>query len=114
MPGLLAFGASVGLFHEWRLDAVARRIGDQADAVRDLAASAGWTVYGSPREADRSAIVVLERDGVNPATAAVVLRRDYGVIAACRRGRLRVSPHVYNNQEDLNRLRAGLLAVGHS
>ncbi len=108
MPGLLTFGASVDLFHEWGLDAVARRIVDRADAVRDLAASAGWTVYGSPRESDRSAIVVLERDGVNPAVAAIELRRTHGIIAACRRGRLRISPHVYNDQEDLDRLRAGL------
>ena len=112
MPGLLTFGASVGLFHEWGLDAVARRIVDRADAVRELAVSAGWTVYGSPPRSDRSAIVVLERDGVEPSAAAIALRRDHGIVAACRRGRLRISPHVYNNQEDLDRLRAALSAVG--
>jgi cysteine desulfurase/selenocysteine lyase len=108
MPGLLTFGASVELFHEWGLDTVSRRIVERAEAVRELAASAGWTVYGSPREADRSAIVVLERDGVDPAAAAVELRRTRGLVVACRRGRLRISPHVYNNHEDLERLRAGL------
>ena len=111
MPGLLTFGASVELFHEWGLDAVSRRIVDRAEAVRELAASAGWTVYGSPREADRSAIVVLERDGVDPAAAAIELRRTRGLVVACRRGRLRISPHVYNNHEDLERLRAGLEAI---
>jgi selenocysteine lyase/cysteine desulfurase len=112
MPGLLTFGASVGLLHEWGLDAVCRRVADRAEAVRELAASAGWTVYGPSRESDRSAIVVLERDGVDPAAAAAALRRDHGIVAACRRRRLRISPHVYNNQEDLDRLRAGLAAVG--
>jgi cysteine desulfurase / selenocysteine lyase len=111
MPGLLTFGASVGLFHEWGLEAVSRRIVERADAVRELAASAGWTVYGSPREADRSAIVVLERVGVDPAAAAAELRRTRGLVVACRRGRLRISPHVYNNHEDLERLRAGLEAI---
>ncbi len=108
MPGLLTFGASVELFHEWGLDAVSRRILDRAQAVRELAASAGWTVFGSPREADRSAIIVLEREGVDPDAAAVELRRTRGIVVACRRGRLRISPHVYNNHEDLERLRAGL------
>ncbi len=44
MPGLLTFGASLDLFFEWGLDAVARRIADRADGVRELALSAGWTV----------------------------------------------------------------------
>jgi cysteine desulfurase/selenocysteine lyase len=108
MPGLLAFGASLELICEWGPDAVALRIADRAERVRELAASAGWSVYGSPRPADRSAIVVLEREGVDPAKAAVELRRCHGIVAACRRGRLRISPHVYNNDSDLERLRAGL------
>jgi cysteine desulfurase/selenocysteine lyase len=111
MPGLLTFGASVALFHEWGLDPVSRRILDRAEAVRDLAASAGWTVLGSPREADRSAIVTLGREGFDPAVVADELRRTRGLVVSCRRGRLRISPHVYNNQEDLERLRAGLEAI---
>jgi selenocysteine lyase/cysteine desulfurase len=111
MPGLLTFGASLDLFFEWGLEAVERRIADRADRVRELAASTGWTVYGSDRAAERSAIVVLERDGVDPAAAARELRDRHRVVAACRRGRLRISPHVYNIDEDLERLRAGLEAI---
>jgi selenocysteine lyase/cysteine desulfurase len=108
MPGLLTFGASLGLFFEWGLDAVSCRILDRAEAVREVAASAGWTVYGSDRPADRSSIVVLERPGVDPAAAARALRQKHAIVASCRRGRLRLSPHVYNNGEDLERLRSGL------
>jgi selenocysteine lyase/cysteine desulfurase len=111
MPGLLTFGASLDLFFEWGLEAVERRIADRADRVRELARSAGWTVYSPARPAERSAIVVLERDGVDPAAAARALRERHGVVAACRRGRLRISPHVYNNDEDLSRLHAGLSSV---
>ena len=64
MPGLLTFGASLDLFFEWGLDAVARRIADRAERrPRAGERRPGWSVYGSPREADRSAIVVLERAG---------------------------------------------------
>ncbi len=107
MPGLLGFGASLGLFLELGPDAVSRRILDRAALVRELASSAGWTVVGSTRDHDRSAIVVLERLGVDPAAAARELLRQ-GVVVSCRRGRLRVSPHFYNSSEDLDRLRAGL------
>jgi selenocysteine lyase/cysteine desulfurase len=108
MPGLLAFGASLGLILEWGPDAVSRRILDRAQTVRELAASSGWAVYGSELAAERSAIVVLECPGADPAAAARELRRRDRVVAACRRGRLRISPHAYNNDEDLDRLRAGL------
>jgi selenocysteine lyase/cysteine desulfurase len=107
MPGLLGFGASVGLFLELGPAVMSRRILDVASGVRELAARAGWTVYGSRRAEERSAIVVVERHGVDPDEAARELRRQ-GIVVSCRRGRLRVSPHVYNNQEDLGRLRAGL------
>ncbi|MFI5455167.1 MAG: aminotransferase class V-fold PLP-dependent enzyme [Isosphaerales bacterium] len=113
MPGLLCFGASLGLFLELGREVVSRRILDRAEAVRELGSSAGWTVAGSPRERDRSAIVVLERAGVDPDAAARELCRQ-GVVVACRRGRLRVSPHLYNNHEDLDRLRDGLAGLASS
>jgi selenocysteine lyase/cysteine desulfurase len=107
MAGLLTLGASVGLFLELGPEAVSRRILERAEAVRTLAADAGWTVYGSARETDRSAIVALERPGVDPDKAARALCGQ-GIIVCSRRGRLRVSPHLYNNHEDLERLKAGL------
>jgi cysteine desulfurase/selenocysteine lyase len=107
LAGLLTFGASVGLFLELGPLEISRRALDRASAVREVAAAAGWTVYGSGRDADRSAIVALERDGVDPGRAASHLRRQ-GVVVSSRRGRLRVSPHFYNDDVDLDRLRAGL------
>jgi selenocysteine lyase/cysteine desulfurase len=112
MPGLLTVGASLELFFEWGLDAVARRIQSRADAVRELAARAGWTVYGAALPSERSAIVVLEKAGVDHAAAARTLRESHGIVASCRRGRLRISPHVYNDDRDLERLGAALHGFG--
>jgi cysteine desulfurase / selenocysteine lyase len=111
MPGVLAFGASLGLFLELGPDVVSSRIIDRADAVRELAKSVGWKIHGSTRSDDRSAIVVLEKPGAEPLKAAATLRRQ-GVVASCRRGRLRFSPHLYNNSDDLERLRDGLVSLG--
>jgi selenocysteine lyase/cysteine desulfurase len=111
MAGLLAFGASVGLFLELGPGAVSRRILDRAAVVRARAAAAGWTIHGSTRDADCSSIVVLERAGVDLGKAAGELRRQ-GIVVSCRRGRLRISPHLYNNDEDLARLGAGLAGLG--
>jgi len=110
MPGLLGFGASLGLLIELGADQVSRRIMDRAAAVRELAGSAGWRLPGSRLAADRSAIVPLEREGVDPELAVKELRRQ-GIVASCRRGRLRLSPHLYNDQEDLDRLRIALAGL---
>jgi selenocysteine lyase/cysteine desulfurase len=107
MPGLQALGASLRLLLELGPAAVSERILERAQAVRDRAHSAGWTVEGSGRPEDLSGIVPLTCAGVDPDAAARALRAR-GVAVASRRGRLRVSPHVYTNDDDLDRLAAGL------
>jgi cysteine desulfurase / selenocysteine lyase len=109
MPGQQAFAASVALLLEIGPEAVSARILDRAEAVLGVARSAGWSPVGSTRPGDVSGIVAVEKAAVDP-NAVVRSLRASGVAAACRRGRLRFSPHVYNNEEDLDRLRAGLAA----
>ena len=103
MPGLQAFGASVGLIQEVGPAAVSARILELADSVRERALSAGWSLAGSDRPEDRSGIVAMTCEGVDPDAFAAEARRR-GVALACRRGRVRVSPHIYNNDDDLARL----------
>ena len=91
---------------------VSRRILDRAEAVRELAASAGWQVYGSDRPGDRSGIVALDAAGRRPRRGRPRRSASAGSSLACRRGRLRVSPHVYNNDDDLGRLRRGAAPPG--
>jgi cysteine desulfurase/selenocysteine lyase len=110
MPGMQAFAASVGLLLELGPGAVSERILERAGAVREIARAAGWSVFGSDRPGDLSGIVAVERPGADPVAASRALR-GRGVVAAARRGRLRFSPHVYNNDDDLGRLREALTAL---
>jgi selenocysteine lyase/cysteine desulfurase len=107
MPGLLALGASLELLLEIGPEAVSSRILDRADAVRERATAAGWRIYGSPRAADRSGIVALDRDGTSPGQFARAAQ-DQGVALASRRGHVRISPHIYTNTDDLDRLTEAL------
>jgi selenocysteine lyase/cysteine desulfurase len=110
MPGLQALAASLGLLLEIGPETVSDRILERAAAVRAMAASTGWSVVGSTRPDDLSGIVALERPGVDP-NAVVRSLRQRGVAIACRRGKLRISPHVYNDEGDLKRLAEGLREV---
>ena len=110
MAGLLGFGRSLGLLLEIGADRVSARILDRAEGVRERARSLGWTVAGPDRPSDRSGIVVLDREGSDNVAAARWLRGQ-GVAVSCRRGLLRVSPHLYNTDDDLDRLAEGLRSL---
>ncbi|WP_435009966.1 aminotransferase class V-fold PLP-dependent enzyme [Tundrisphaera lichenicola] len=110
MAPLQAFAKSLELFLEIGPEIVSRRILDRADSVRELARSAGWQVHGSARPEDLAGIVALDRPGVDPEAFASDLR-DRGIALSCRRGKVRVSPHLYNNGDDLGRLAEALAAA---
>jgi cysteine desulfurase / selenocysteine lyase len=103
MPGLQALGASLGLLNEIGYANVSARILDRAEAVRAIARSAGWRIYGSDRPEDQAGIVALTREGVDP-DSFVRRARDRGIALASRRGRVRISAHIYNNSDDLGQL----------
>ena len=111
MPGLQALAASVELLLELGTEQVSQRILDRATAVREVAAEAGWRVSGSKRPEDHSGIVVIEHDRIGAHDAARALR-EQSVAVAARRGRLRISAHIYNNEEDLQRLKNALILCG--
>ncbi len=108
MAGLQALGASLGLFREIGTELVSRRVLDRAAAVRELAARADWRVTGSKRPEDCSGIVAIDHDDV-PAEQAAHTLRQQGIAVCARRGKLRISPHIYNNDDDLERLHDGLV-----
>jgi selenocysteine lyase/cysteine desulfurase len=108
MPGLQALGASLALLGEIGREAVSQRILDRAAAVRERAVCAGWRVTGSQRPGDLSGIVAIENDDL-PAHEAARALRGRGIAVCARRGKLRISPHIYNNDEDLSRLSEALI-----
>jgi selenocysteine lyase/cysteine desulfurase len=112
MPGFQALSSSLELLLEIGPDVVSARILDRASGVREAAASAGWRVTGSMRPEDLSGIVAIEHDHISAHDAAQCLRRQ-GIAVCARRGRLRISPHIYNDESELNRLRNALLDCCH-
>ncbi len=110
MAPLQGFTRSLGLFLEIGPEVVSARILERAEAVREAARSAGWGVHGSARPEDLAGIVAIEKPGIDPEAFARALR-DRGIALACRRGRVRVSPHIYTNDDDIGRLAEALGAA---
>lgn len=103
MPGLLALGASLELLAEFPVSEIANRVLSLTDALCERLLAAG-AVVSSCREPGRaSGIVSFELPDDNPAEVRRRCR-ERQVVLSCREGRLRVSPHAYNNDDDLDRL----------
>ena len=95
------------LFRPEAGDAVARRIFALGDKLISLMESMGTRLYSSRRNGERSGIFSFISQG-DPGIIAAKLKR-HGVEAAVRGGRLRLSPHFYNNEEDLKRVENAFL-----
>jgi selenocysteine lyase/cysteine desulfurase len=106
--GLIALGASLKLLMELGIGSLSAAILDITDRACERLTELGARIV-SDRRAEhrggeqRSGIVSFEFPGRDPlAVKRHGLRQN--VVFGCRAGRLRISPHAYNNEEDLDRL----------
>ena len=96
-PLLYAMEASVNLMLEIGPDVIERRVLDLAGAVRKRMLG-----LGADAPETGSQIVAAKFHGVDPSELARRLKARH-VLVAARHGHLRVSPHFYNTEEDLDR-----------
>jgi selenocysteine lyase/cysteine desulfurase len=103
MAGFLGLAASLELLLEHGTEAIAARVLAIADLAVDRLQSLGARVVSCREDERRSGIVAFELPGADPVD---VRRRclQAGVVVSCRAGRLRISPHAYNNDDDIGRL----------
>ena len=101
--GLLhAMGTAVDWLLELGPEAIESRVLELARSAR-----ARMIALGAAADDTGSQIVAVKFDGVDPSRLAreLMARR---VVVAARQGFLRISPHFYNNEEDLDRLESEL------
>lgn len=103
MAGFLALGASLELLKNLGTENVAASILDITDRLADELTNLG-AIVSSPRTPKASSgILSIELPSYNP----MAVRKhclNQGVAVACRAGRLRVSAHAYNNEDDIAKL----------
>jgi cysteine desulfurase/selenocysteine lyase len=99
---LYAMEASVEWMLEIGPEAIEQRVLELANSARSMLGGLGAKVDDTG-----SQIVIAEFPGMDASAAARALREERVVIAA-RHGRLRISPHFYNDDGDLKRLESAL------
>lgn len=106
-PVINIYAAIAGLeiVAEVGLPAIQQRIGGLTDQVKSLAGDAGYTIV-TPTDPSRhgAMIALLSHDA--PALVARLEAQD--IVTSCRDNNLRISPHFYNNEQDIERLFAAL------
>jgi cysteine desulfurase / selenocysteine lyase len=103
VAGLSALGASLELLGQFGMDAISARVLEITDLACRRLEEIGAVIHSDRTPAHRSGIVSFELPGRDPD----LLRQQcvqQKVLLSCRAGRLRISPHAYNNAEDVDRL----------
>lgn len=105
--GLIGFGASLELLVSLGLTADESSLAARVLEISDLACGRleeiGARIISRREEGHRSGIVAFDLPGRDlPGERKRCLQA--GVALSCRGGYLRISPHAYNNEEDVNRL----------
>ncbi len=101
--GIAALGASLELLLEIGIPAIQGRVIELTDYLCERAKTIGLEVYSSRRPEDKSAIVSLVCPQADPIQLVRRFKKE-GVVINQRAGRLRVSPHFYNTQTEIDRL----------
>lgn len=105
-----ALGASLEILLEAGPAAVEARVLALTDRLVAGLEAGGFNVASSRRPGEASGIVVATYPEVDSSALAHALAEE-GVIVSSRAGRLRISPHFYNTEEEIDRLLAMMDAV---
>lgn len=102
-PGLIGLGASLELLSRFPAEAIARRVLEITDLACGRLEQIGAVIRSDRRETRKSGIVAFELPGRDP-TELCRKCLEQNVVLSCRGGRLRISPHAYNDHSDVDRL----------
>jgi len=107
LVGFLALGASLEMLSSFGLTAKASPIAEQIIRIGEMICQqlerSGAHIVSDRSETVRSGIIAFTLRNLDPAhVKRICLEHD--VVVSCRGGYLRVSPHAYTNEEDVQRL----------
>lgn len=101
--GFVGLAESLRLISQFAAKALAERVLEITDAACEELRGIGADIRSDRSRPRSSGIVAFDLPDRDPQQVRAHCRQ-HGVLLACRAGHLRLSPHAYNNEEDLDRL----------
>lgn len=110
VAGIAALGASLGLLEEVGIAEIERRVLTITERITQRLSEAGANIYSPRGPGEWSGIVSFDWPGADPKRVKpFCLTRQ--VVISHREGRLRASPHFYNDESDVDALLDALAAA---
>ena len=105
--GVIGLGAAIEMFQSVGIERIERHLLELTDHLCEVLRAKGYRVVSSRRAGEASAIVACQHD--THSAQSLYERLDaQNIITTARLGRLRISPHFYNTQADIERLLTSL------
>lgn len=101
VPNTYMAEAGLAIIHEVGLKAIESRIGKLTAAIKNAAGEAGYTLVSPLNPAGHGALITIRSNDDHRLVAALA---EDNIVVSCRDDNLRISPHFYNNQADIDHL----------
>ena len=98
VPNTYMAEAGLAILHEIGLEAIERRIGELTTIIKDAGTEAGYQLASPVNSSHHGAMIALRSNDDDRLVASLA---EDNIVVSCRNGNLRISPHFYNNQADL-------------
>jgi selenocysteine lyase/cysteine desulfurase len=103
MVGMIALGESLKLLNRFGRAAIGERVVQVTAYACHRLEEVGAVIHVNRQRGHESGIVLFDLPG-HDLEAFRQRALDAGIVLSCRAGRLRISPHAYNTEEEIDRL----------
>jgi selenocysteine lyase/cysteine desulfurase len=100
--------ASLKLLTDVGMDNIAAYLERLSDQLCEMLAGTNYEIISSRRAGEKSQIVCIRHRGGRDANSIAAELAERKIIVSARNGRLRIAPHFFNDESDLDRLLAAL------
>jgi selenocysteine lyase/cysteine desulfurase len=101
VPNTYMAEAGLAILHEVGLDAIEYRIGELTAAIKGAATDAGYSLASPVNPSEHGAMITLRSSDHDRLVASLA---EDNIVVSSRNGNLRIAPHFYNNQADIDHL----------